>query len=266
MAYGRRRYGGRRRRMGRRRRRNNDVWSRRNIGHRVGTTTTKAFQTVQVADTFSSRDLQQHNMTLIPKTTTNDVNERQRNIANIRGFKIYLQLENLGQIHLTLNIAVISPKDTRATVIPTNDFFRDPTSDDRAVAFSDSRSNQQMSKYGINPDLYTVLRHKRYYLNALTLTEANTFGTGTNTDEAGFETQYPQLQRTKGASFKNFEWWVPLKRQLRWTGGSGNTESRSKVWLVYWVDEFGADTGSLAITNACSRDLRVHTFFREPKP
>jgi len=265
MAYGRRRYG-RRRRFGRRRRRNNDVWSRRNIGHRVGTTTTKAYEVVKLAGNFDTRDLRQHNMTLIPKTTDNDVNERQRNIANIRGFKIYMQVGNLGAQHLTFNVAVISPKDTRASVISTTDFFRDPTSNDRALSFTDARDNIQFSKYGINPDLYTVLRHKRYYLNASVLSTEDQYDNGGNAGDSGFKVSFPNLQRERGANFKSMEWWVPLKRQLRWTGGTANNESRSKVWLVYWVDQFGADATSISITNACALDLKIHTFFREPKP
>lgn len=228
-----------------RRTRKKQIFSRRNIGERIGTSVPKEYLVgFRSADNFDSRALQTIDLTNIQKTTTNDINERQRNIVNLRGFKIYIQIENLSSNFLTYNIAVISPKDGRTA--DTLLFFRDGTQDSRASDFSTSRSNIEFYRYPINPDRWTVLKHNRYILNPEVTGQSTT------------------LFANNGRSFRTFKWWVPVKRQIRYDS-STSASSRSKVFLVWWADIWGAGAGSAPITNIARTTVFSHGVFREPK-
>lgn len=222
------------------------IFSRRNIGERTGTRTTKESLTASAeGDQFDTRTLVGHDLTDIQQTTVNDVNERQRLAVNLRGFKIYMQFQNLGNAPLTLNICIIAPKDNRTALPPTAQFFRDGTQSGRFLNFDIANPNLVFAKYPINPDQWTVLRHKRYLLNG----------------EAGPSTgRYLE----HNPSFRTMKWYVPLKRQIRYASAV-SSGSWSKIYFAYWVDVWGAGSGSISVTNAAAVTFYAHSVFREPR-
>ena len=233
----------------RRARRSSSIWSRKKFGDPIGSSTTKNFETVSNQEDEESRSLYVHSLAILPRNTTgNDVNLRERNRVNIRGFKIYLQFLNKeANRSFSLNVAVVSPKyDTLAqSSFPPIAFFRDATTNSLERDFTTANSNLIFSKFGINSDLYNVFKHKRYILG-------NTVGdvTGPN-------------QQT-GRSFKTIKWYVPIKRQLRFDGDTG-IDRIDDCYLVYWFDEIGALQASPSIVDSVRVTKICHLVYREPR-
>lgn len=215
-------------------------FSRKNIGEPIGSSNAKADLVVNVIPgQFDSRTLITHNLTEIPEGTTTDT--RIRKIINLRGFKICAEFSNTQTIPLYLNVAVLSPK--QKSTVDGNDFFRDDGSDDnRAQNFSSITLNSlQFHCLPINTDDYIILKHRRYKLNPVP--NGTTFAA------------------QNGKNYMNIDWWIPLKRQLRYDTLSGGPENGT-VHLVYWCARFG-DNLSGVQTNACQRTVRATAYFRE---
>ena len=64
------------------------------IGEKPGTRRTKEFLTATRPSAIATRTLYSYDITKVPRTTTNDNNERTRNYANIRGWRIYWRFHN----------------------------------------------------------------------------------------------------------------------------------------------------------------------------
>ena len=221
-------------------------FSRRNIGEYIGTNTGKLHQT-EFSDLTNqaTRTLYSFPLCNIPKG--DEMNQRERSMLNLRGFKICMEWKNDLQEPLYINLCVLCPKaanDTQA--IPGPNFFRNQDNNDsRGTDFTNALNSNEFHCLPINTDLYTVLRHKRYRLIP-----------GSQSD--------PTTNSASGLSYMRTDWWVPVKRQLRFdTPNSAPTDGQ--CFLVYWADEFGATGGSPPVTNAMKVSKRTITYFREPK-
>lgn len=215
-------------------------FSRKNIGERVGSDNAKRaiVDSQLVTNTLDTRFLYSHEITDLTQGTTED--ERLRRVANIRGWKVCLEIMNLGEQAQYWNIAVISPKKSNS--VSNNDFFR-AYNDEREQAFGTSLSGMELHCLPINTDEYTILRHERHILAAR-------LSGGTSLD----------LTR---ANYKQLNWWVPLRRQLRYDSGAATTEH--KVYLVYWLSRVSSDAGDAATPADGCIQRKVVCVFREPK-
>lgn len=223
-------------------------FSRRQIGERPGSNTTKRFTVLDQSPTIlNTRTLYKHELTEIPRAATNEIDSRMRDILNIRGFKLYMHFDSAASTPrpTTVNVAVISPKDGVLDVSDVG-FFRG-TGLTRGLDFDPTILNSlDFNTRHINTDKYIILWHKRFLM-----AERNS-GAAARTNK---QNSYVMIKK-----------WVGLKRQVRYDGiPEGPPGARTgPVWLVYWIDKYqtaagpGIPDGSLA--------CRAVTYFREPRP
>jgi len=223
-------------------RRKTNNFSRRNIGEPVGTGTTKRAATDSADNILrDTRTLYVHGITDIEEGT--ELDARQRRIVNLRGFKVCLEVKSIGPSPLYVNIAILAPK-AGASVITESDFFRSSQATDRARNFADDLNSNEFHCLPINADRFTILKHKRYRL----------IPGGTETGSVS----------QQGLSYMNVDWYIPLKRQLRYDSGVGQPEAGG-VSLVYWFDQFGTTGGTAGQIGVAQMSRRVVTYFKEPK-
>lgn len=220
--------------------------ARKRIGEPVGTGGSKRIVVSQSdPNTNNTRTLVTHALLDIPQGT--DIDERERRLANVRGFKICMEVKNLENEPLYFNIAVLNLKSgagSSSGQINNIDFFRASEGPSRARDFANDLNGMEFHCLPINTDRYNILRHKRYRL-------VPPVG-GTTVSHSGF-------------SYMNVDWYIPLKRQIRWDAATATSPESGECWVVYWADKFSALAGSTPVTNAFSVTHRMVTYFREPK-
>lgn len=190
-------------------------------------------------DTLGTRALKQMNITALAKTSTNDINERQRDLVEFIGAKICMEMRNELTDPLNVNVAVIHPK--KAQTVSANGFFRG-YGNARSVDFSTVLSSNDMHCLPINADEYTILRHKRFTLAA-----------------APGSTKYAD---NVGASFAKVQFYVKLKRQIRYENNS-SLAVEGNVYLVWWCDKILMDASSPAVAGALPYDVKIYKYFKE---
>lgn len=217
-------------------------FSTTNVGESVGTSSAK--RVIQINSdpvAKNTRELNVVDLTDIPHSTDNSINARQRNVVNVRGVKLCMEVSNSNGAPLYFNMAILSAKDGVAG-IQTANFFRASTGE-RAVDFDQTLTGLEFHCLPINVDKYTVLKHKRFRL--------------IGTSQASF------TERT-GKSYMNLDFYMKLNRQLRWDQTSGIQPISGGVFLVYWADLFQASGGDTPVTGTYSITQRHITYFKEP--
>lgn len=225
-------------------------YKRRRIGERIGKSVAKtAIDRVDSTTLFSpnTRTLYAYDMTSIPQTSSNSIDQRQRDIINMRGFKVCLLIRNRTAQPMTFNMAVISPKgdqtglstgDTGSTLVL--NFFRG-NGNTREVDFGSAITNNQYHCLPINTDRWVVLAHQRRILR-------NQTNTGNYTNETP---NYFKIQK-----------YFKINRQIRYDNVGSST---SPVYFVYWIDLFMALSTGVAAAQAVDFQREFVTYFREPK-
>jgi len=172
------------------------------------------------------------------------INQRLRQHANIRGFKICMEVKSTSNFPVYFNCAVLAPKSTTSNTVETTEFFRTHT-DARSVNFNNALTGMEFHCLPINSDNYTILRHKRYVLT--------TQGAPAST-----------FNRQFGTSWLNLDWYVPLKRQARYIQGESATPTDGRTFHVFWFSEFNGATGTgpAAVATAA---IRTVVYYREPR-
>lgn len=219
-------------------------FSRRNIGEPVGKSTAKRrFTTRDTAiQSLATRTLLVSDLNLI--TEGNQLGQRERKLVNVRGYKLCMEIRNQAQGPLYVNVAVIAPKGGN-TGVPNTDFFRWSANDNRSIDFGDvTLTSNEYHCLPINVDKYTVLRHKRYVLG-----------------ENG-STSFADQNR---ANYANVDWWIPLKRQIRFDGNSSGDTQNGEVYSVMWCDNWGTAAGAGSTADQLAYTRRFVTYFKEPK-
>ena len=214
----------------------------RRVGERVGTSSAKWDQLKVGLTNMSPQQLNQLPLLDVTKVSStvagNPYNRRLNDQLNFRGIKFCMNFRVEGAIGTAkawMNIAVISPKSdlTSTSIIPNTEFFRHPTGDRRDIDFNDaSLNNVDYRCCGINTDRYNV--HKRQVL---------TMGPTTSTE--GFKERY-------------LEWYMPLKRQIRYQDSSQYPEGKN-MYLVWWFST--SDAGTPA--NSVRFQYSVKRYFRD---
>lgn len=222
---------------------------RQRIGERVGKGTTKRNETQNINGiNHDSNTLYWYDLLSLGRTSTNEIMLRQRDIANIRGFKLCMEITNQASKPLYVNIAVVANAGDRGTVGQQtwheDDFFRSH-GNERAVDFKDVNLGcLDRHCRPMNSDKYIILTHKRYRLGP------NTFGAG-----------YADADR----SYMNFNRYIPLKRQVRWSDGSADTApENAQIFLYIWYGEYNK-TSNVIGTAVANNTMRSVIYWREPK-
>lgn len=222
------------------------LFSRTHVGESIGSTNAKSSVIDSTtAITKDTRTLYTQSIAQLLQGT--DINQRLRQHVNLRGFKVCFEVNNGLSIPLYANFAVIAPKgtSTKSSKIDEKNFFR-WQGNKRAIDFSPTLlSSLEFHCLPINSDDYTVLKHKRYRL-------------GPNQTSATFTAQ-------SGNSFKNIDWYIPLKRQVRYDQDEGGKPTDGDVYMVYWFDGFNVPAGEAPSTSAVAISQRYVVYFREPK-
>jgi len=230
------------------RRRKKQKFSTKNFGKPPGEGTAKKFTTRDEGPlNLATRELYSFNLVGIPRSTTNEIDLRERQVANIRGVRICLALRNNLNTVIFFNVAVIVPKDkyNTSTPIEDEDFFRG-TGQERSIPFSTGLNSLDFHCRPINTDKYTILFHKRYRIG----------------ESRDAETS-PDFT-TNGTNYMNFDRWVKINRQLQWPDRN-STFPVQAPFLVYWADRMLNGDGALSEANAFTLMERFVCYYREPK-
>jgi len=216
----------------------------RNIGVNIG------FGNCKRALTANTVGQQIFNMTLYSRDLTwieraddglNSINERQREMINLRGFKIHMAINNDpgGKGDRIWHCAIISPKGSfgffgpQDNCVAGDNFFRG-NGVNRAINFQSSLTGIERNVLSINTDAYSILFHKRFYFE--------------NTDTNGKRSKFLKL-------------WVPLKRQVTYDGIPQAQAGRCA--LVWWFEPVqGVGPSSTPVAYA-DLDLHCITYFKE---
>lgn len=209
------------------------------VGDPVGTSSAK-WDTLNIGYTdMTPETLQQLallNITKFGGSTAYD--RRLHDQLNFRGIKVCMNFRAegaLGTAKAMMNVAVISPRSdvTSASILPPSDFFRNPTGSDRGIDFGDA-ALQSLDYYcsAINTDNYTVHKRMKFMIGPSSSSE--------------------------GHKEKFIDFYVPLKRQIRYESGSQFPEGRN-LYLVWW---FNASDGGTPL-NSVRFSYRVTRYFKE---
>lgn len=222
--------------------------ARRRIGERVGTQSCKKARPIDLdMATKNTRTLYAHELTILPETSSNLINRRQRDIVNLRGFKICMQFLNIRDKPMLCNVAIISPKDNQAlsaSATSVQDFFRNMgLSDSRSMNFDNTLRSSEFHCHPINVDKYYVLMHKRFKMPGFT-------------DVANYRTN-------SGNNWRTWEKYIRLKRQLRFQPDT-TFPINGRIFLVYWYDGF-ANAGGTVASGGVSTQVDATLYFKEPK-
>ncbi len=223
----------------RKRRKTGGNFSRQRIGNNVGKSNAK--RVVQFSTglaPFNTRILNERRLTTTTKGTQLDA--RERGLVNIRGFKICMELENLGEKPLYFNYAVIYPKACIAEdLIEANNFFRS-SGNERGADFGDALTSNEFHCLPINTDKFVILKHKRMVV--------------------------PGANTNSGRTYRNIDFYCKLNRQMRYDDFDATSPEGGHVFLVFWMDVFGTTGGTAPQTGQCAISERIITYFRETKP
>lgn len=205
----------------------------------------------QVLDT---RTLYSNDLTAILKAgSTNPVQRRQRDMINLRGFKINIRCGSLGGINesLLLHAAVIHDKGradaglTTVDPISSVDFFRG-NGNSRAIDFSSTNlASSEFNNLAINSDLYVVLHRETKKIQRL------------------------DINSPRNESYVEMDMWVPIKRQVRYDNETDATNEEfatdGRCFLVWWLEGFeGYAAGASPQLSVASMDRYCITFWKEP--
>ncbi len=183
------------------------------------------------------------NLCRITHTSSNDADGRQRNLINVRGFKICIEVQNVTATPLYWNVAIIIPRQT--TAVSTIDFFRANTQE-RSNNFDPViMSGLEFHCTPINSDKHVVLMHKRFRLNKSDL------------GVSAFDSQ-------QGRSFLNLDFYKKFNKQVRYNRESEDQPDAGTPFLVHWASGWGTGTGETP-TTSYTANIRAITYFRETK-
>jgi len=195
---------------------------RRNVGRvgfNIGTAITRICKVDErTFKNINARQLYVYNISDIPIDTNTKINTRDRGMVNMRGWNVRFVIEMLSDTTRAqiFNWAIVVPK---AAVAPVNgNFFRqfgDPTGTTRSQDLEVARSGLEMYYEKINSDLYYIVKHKHFMLNAYLAT---------------FQ------QENYGANHKRVNVYIPFSRQLHFDEGELTVKYTTPVYLVFWMD------------------------------
>lgn len=220
--------------------------ARRSIGERVGKSNAKKHLNKDSNPTLKDTRVQYtHDLSEISRVSsaTEDINDRTRDVVNLRGFKLCVEVSNKLTAPLYFNYAVVHNKEDNDAAPTTVDWFRGFETT-RSIDFSTSLSANKFHCFPINTDKYHVLLHKRMRLNSVTPTT---------------------YSEASGRSYANISKYIKINRQLRWKNSTATKPETGNIWVVYWADAYEAASFATSTANAFSITENYITYFRETK-
>lgn len=222
---------------------------RQAIGESVGTGTAK--QRTEKSTTLTNlpaKQLVQKELVDIPKTTTNSIDSRQRDMVNLRGIKICFMIKNnhTDGIPCYFNWAIITPKalDTGATGVPTTDFFRGE-GNARGQDFTNTLDWLDLYCRNINTDKYQIHTRQRHRIAGVWNAQDNAPTTTNDKVNVGL------------AGERMIEKYIPINRQMRW---NDTVHPEKNIYMVWWCS-FSDDT----TVSYAQYQYRITCYFKEPK-
>lgn len=245
----------------RRRYRRRSAWkaaARREVGNRANMNNCKRSVNNLIANDLGKATRTIHQFPLIKIAKGTQIDQRLRQIVNMRGFKIELNMINVTQNLLICNWAVVHPKTTGIKVdeagqtFPTQELFRG-YNQSRSQNPTTTLAGVQWCNAKINTDQFAVLKRGRFILNP---------GRDAPVDPGTGEIIYfPE----KGSNLRMKQLWVPLRRQCAWDTNISNDYPVDQVFFVYWLDAPMSPTGKLPQPDAVAIETRVIQYFRETR-
>lgn len=172
------------------------------------------------------------------------INGRTSDMINVHGIRLdFICKNNIGERPMGVNIALISPNN--ATTYSSTDFFIQPGSGARTANFDLNRTYQDFMTLPINYDEYTVFSHDRFVLAP---PDAPTSETLSNQEN----------------SYKHYQKYVPIRRQVRYDGSAGGTII-PKMLVVVWCDRFLTASTSAAVNSALSYEIQSTAYYKDVK-
>lgn len=241
------------------RRRRTRSWkraARRTVGARPGTSNCKTTSLVTSGETKQSRQI--YKVPLIRVARGTAIDQRLRDIINVRGFRLELAFINLKPRMFILNWAIVHPHaqvlggQSTGSTFPTLEFFRG-YADTRAQQPSDALNGLQWVNAKINTDLFAVLRRGRITLNP---------GRPNSDSPTATDVVYwPE----KGSNFRLKQIYVKLARQVTFEPNISSLEPTEQLFFVYWLDDPFAASGAAGVEAAIGEEARIITYFRETR-
>lgn len=208
------------------------------VGERIGKDRTRSTNSAENFNSIDSRTL--YSVPLITNITEGTGNsQRMRDLINLRGFKIRMEINNDLSGPIVFSIALVHPKATYD--LTTLDWFRD-NGGDRATNFNDNLTSLDFATRQINTDRYAVFMHKKYRLSA------------------DGDTSLPNTDRTRILDF-----YVPIKKQIRFDEVDVGELPVHQCYLVYWCDRLNAGSLTPPQQDAMTVNYRFITYFRNTK-
>lgn len=174
----------------------------------------------------ATRTLYSGDLIDINRATDHEIDERHRDIINLKGVKVCLEIKNNLDSPLYFNFAVVVPKyDQSQNFVPTNDFFRN-NQNGRGTDFSTGLSSLEFHCLPINADIYTILYHKRCLLGP---------DGGATFNSAG------------PPNFMVLSKWIGVNRQIRF---ENNDPVNGRIQYVFWADSMEKAPADPSVINA----------------
>jgi hypothetical protein len=175
------------------------------------------------------------------------IDQRDRRTIELMGVKMCMELTALLNNPLYANVAVVHLKNTDAGL--NADFFRG-AGGSRGTDFDISLNSNKFHCLPLNTDRFVVLLHKRYRLNGGV---PQVPGPAIETISLG------------GFNYTNTANYVPIKRNIKYTGGGTNSVTAdSNIKLIWWCDTFGAPGNTQPQINQLKMSQRCVAYFKEP--
>jgi len=221
-------------------------FSFKRIGNPVGLGTTKRDESHNTA--VLSRDTRSlYLYDLVRLSQGSDINDRERQLVNIRGCKMCMQFTNTSNDNLYLNVALIAFKGgSQEASISTTDFFRAEGGLARSVNFDTTLDACEFHTLPINTDKYAVFQHKRYQLIPGSAVGGNKVA-------------------LTGRNYMTLDWYRKINRQFRFDNATGNQPEDGQVWLVHWADKMDSESGQVVEVGQYTAKVRVISYFKDPK-
>jgi len=191
------------------------------------------------ASSQATRVLATQQVTNLARSPDNAINQRQRDMINLLGFDLVMEIRNLRTIPCQFRMAVISPKVSK--IVPSIDFF-EGSEGARGRDFSTTLNSMSFFDRPINPDLYNVLYTRKFTIGA----------------KAGGTLYNGTLENV----FR-FTKYVKVNRQIRYEGDAVG-DCVNPIFVVYWIDDYQNAADAPIVTNAANVSLKTVIRFKNP--
>lgn len=226
----------------------------RDAGHPTGSISAKCREThLESASTVNTRTLYHRDLVLLSRGDR--IDERERDICNVRGVKVLMNFRASGiaggnfNIPTQFNMAVVIVRNNNL-IGPTsvNDFdgekfFRGYKAD-RTLDFDTTRASIELNENAINSDDYTVLARKSWKIQPINNPE-----------------------NFNCPVYFHHEAYIPIRRQFRFDGTLTTFDALptdGRVILVYWADKMHVAANTTTTFDFGRLELRCLCYFDEP--